>query len=391
MSNKGKIAMPEEKKEDVPRSSGPDVTARNAGTDLFPSGPQIRNKGAATASRLDTDTPFKITLALDPTQSKPSAPVLIVKDTDHQPVDVADNSWVNDLNSHEVKGQSAEEVYKQLVDVMVTYSPELDISPNAEQQCIDCVLFTDSSFEALSFKLNVFEHFGSTRFELQRHDGGALSMAKLEGEIKTLICGQSDDEQKDDDPMTMIAMDLDLPDLDMPEMDASMPMALSLDVVHESVKGNDRYCVDDLYDLYVELAKDKKMAAAVSDHDPLMATLIRTATSSDDIAVVRGCLLVLDTMCNDKETAMVLMQEYALFKQLYGMLNAQWMLIRNYVVRLMATLSALKWNMDSELAKSAQSAVRQFHGEWKESVSAAGGLIDEQTFTAIFDKLSQFN
>jgi len=68
-------------------------------------------------------------------------------------------------------------------------------------------------------------------------------------------------------------------------------------------------------------------------------------------------------------------------------------LVRNYAVRLMATLSALKWNMDSELAQSVQSAVKRYHGEWKKSISAQSGhgLIEEKTFTAIYDKLSQFN
>jgi len=47
--------------------------------------------------------------------------------------------------------------------------------------------------------------------------------------------------------------------------------------------------------------------------------LITTATTHEDIAVVRACVLVLDALCSHKETAMLLMQQYAIYKVLGGM------------------------------------------------------------------------
>jgi len=155
---------------------------------------------------------------------------------------------------------------------------------------------------------------------------------------------------------------------------------------------NDKDCVEDLYDLHTELVKDTSMVQDVTDHDELMNTLMDTATKHEDIAVVRGCLVILDTLCNDEDAAMQLMQENAIYKRLSEMLKTSTsLLIRNYVVRLLATLSTLKWNMDSDLAKEVNNAVKQYHGVWKKSLSVDCGLIEEKTFTAIYNKLSQFN
>merc|ERR1711951_90834 len=165
-----------------------------------------------------------------------------------------------------------------------------------------------------------------------------------------------------------------------------------LDDVHESLKEDDRHCVEDLHDLHSELVKDASMAQDITDHGKLVNTVIDAAIKNQDIAVVRGCLLILDTLCKDKDVAMLLMQEHFIYKQLSVVLSgSKSVLIRNYVIRLLATLSALKWNMDSDLAKEVTSMVQQYHEEWKTSLSVQNGLITEQTFTAINDKLSQFN
>ena len=367
--------------------------------------PQSRQKGAASASRMDTDMPFEITLALEPQGTKSSVPQIVVMDAAESKSDPISMDWVNDLSSHEVKGQSPEQVLNRLTSVLLQYSPELDMAVNEKEQCIDCVLFTESSFEALRFKLGVFEHFGSTRFELLRHDGAALSMAKLEGDLKALFFSKDggdvdpeDEEKGGDDPFSFIAMDLDvsgmppLPNLGMAGMTA--PSGISqddLDEICQSLMGNARHCVDELYDLHCDLTENISMAQDITDHGRLVTTLIDVASKHEDIAVVRACVLMLDALCNDKEAAMLLMTQNAIYKQLSAMLSGKSILVRNYVVRLLATLSSLKWNMDSDLAKTVESEVKGYHAEWKKSLSAQSGLIEEKTFTAIYNKLAQFN
>jgi len=402
-SSNGKGISLGKKPSNVTRGAGVQVSAHNQMQNAFQA-PMSRQKGAASApSRLDTDTPFEIELSLDPQGGK-SAPKLVVVEAATESLENEFISepvtWVNDLTSHAVPDQSPEEVFKRLLSVMLSYSPDLDLTVNEEEQCIDCVLFTASSFEALRFKLRVFEHNGSTRFELLRHDGAALSMAKLEGELKTMFFGKNSgnsDEKEDvenQEPLSYIDMDLDMDFSGLPplKMNADGMTPEELDEVQLSLARNDRHCVDDLFDLHSELWKGGKVTALAQDiveHETLVASLLDTASSTGDIAVIRGCVLILEVLCGDQESALELMQHNSIYKRLGDMLAQKSVLVRNYVVRTLAKLSEGGWNMDSELAKTVSEQVKSYHGEWKNSLTREG-LIDEAAFTTIYDKLSQF-
>jgi len=357
-----------------------------------------------TQSRLDTNMPFEINLVLDP-MGKSGAPQIVVIPDDPSAESKADipsdaMPWVNDLSSHRVEGQSPDQVLQRLTAVLQRYSAELDLSVDAEHGHIDAVLFTPSSFEALRFKLAVFEHDGATRFELLRHDGSALD-GQIGGRFENAFFFADDAaaEQKEEvAASSFIAFDLDVSGMAPPPntMVADLGPNLKgvffsdLDEIHESLARNGRHCVDDLADLYSDLCADGTIAAAIADHGKLVGAML--GFDGGDIAVLRASLLILDEMCSDRDTAMVLMEEHALYKRLGELLAAegQPLLVRNYALRLVAKLSALPWNMDSSLAKEVLSAVRRHHGEWEKSLTAQSGLVAEETFTSITAKLSRY-
>merc|ERR1712113_1144529 len=94
------------------------------------------------------------------------------------------------------------------------------------------------------------------------------------------------------------------------------------------------------------------------------------------ICVVRGCLLILEQLCGDDKIGLLLVEQYALFQELVKLLDHEYSLIKNYSVRLLAKLATQKkWNMDQN--------------EWKESILANNGCINEKMFKSIYEKLSE--
>merc|ERR1719251_434559 len=119
-------------------------------------------------------------------------------------------------------------------------------------------------------------------------------MAKLEGELKAKFFGNGQSK------------------MDQDSVSEENEVQLSL-------TRNDRHCADDLYDVYSELWKGGKVTALaqdIVDHETLVSSLLDTASASGDIAVIRGCVLILEVLCGDSDSALELMQHHSIFKKL---------------------------------------------------------------------------
>jgi len=410
-------------------SRGIQVANKNI-TDHAFSAPRSMQKGGASQSQFgselqqsnkpqfgSTKYPVQIiTLELDdaPKQKQAAQIIVAVEPAIEVKADVADVRDTNDISSYAVKDQSPSQVLSGLAAVLVNYSQDMDIKIDEQNHCIEGVVFIENYY-GIKFKWNIWSvDDKTTRFELVRTTGAAMAAAKFLGDIKTQffidVKEENDMIEKDKDnkepTLNFVSLSLNTENLDLKELFAELSVQRvndedlkddednisqkELDDVNESLVNNEMESIDELQFLHEKLKENGAISKDIIDHEQLVKTIIDGALENEDICVVRGCLLILEQLCTDNKIGLLLVEQYALFKELVKLLDHEYSLIKNYSVRLLAKLATQKkWNMDKNDANNIQKLVEKYQNQWKGSILANNGCIDQNMFKSIYGKLSE--
>mmetsp|Transcript_55421 Transcript_55421/g.92097 ORF Transcript_55421/g.92097 Transcript_55421/m.92097 type:complete len:424 (+) Transcript_55421:116-1387(+) len=353
-----------------------------------------------------------ITLEVDEVSSKDAKPAA--------PASMAP-APTNDIQSYAVKGQTPEQVLSGLTAVLVNYSQDMDIRLDKSKNVIEGVVFIENYY-GVKFRINIWKQDDLTRFELLRNSGDALATSKFLGDIKTKFFIDTS-EQNDanaaaaaapDTPTAgynMVSLSLDANSLDLkllfrqlskPAADlvdekaaadeAENISAKELDDVHEVLSSNGQECVSELQFLHERLKENGAIGKNIVSHEQLVKTIIAGAMKNQDVCVARGCLLILEQLCEDDKIVLLLVEQYALFENLVTLLRHSYALIRNYSVRLLARLSTQnKWNIKKDNAQSIEQLVKEYQSEWQKSLLANNGFLKASMFDDIYAKLAETN
>lgn len=315
--------------------------------------------------------------------------------------------YTNDLRSYEVPGHSPQQVLSGLTAVLVNYSQDMDIRLDEKKNVIEGVVFVENYY-GIKFSINIWaQGKDSTRFELTRNSGDALATSKFLGDIKTkfFIDIKPDEAEQNDkakEPeFNKVSLSLDATNLDLKDLirqltttelkeDEDSISQKELDEVTEALSNNEVESVDELQFLHERLKENGAIGKDIANHEQLVKTIISSAMKNKDICVVRGCLLILEQLCNDDKIGLLLVEQYALFENLAGLLMHEYALIKNYSVRLLARLSKQKkWNMDATAAQKIKELVNKYQDEWKDSILANNGFLNADMFASIYEKLEE--
>eukprot|EP00485_Elphidium_margaritaceum_P019107 CAMPEP_0202728192 /NCGR_PEP_ID=MMETSP1385-20130828/185498_1 /ASSEMBLY_ACC=CAM_ASM_000861 /TAXON_ID=933848 /ORGANISM="Elphidium margaritaceum" /LENGTH=455 /DNA_ID=CAMNT_0049394439 /DNA_START=93 /DNA_END=1461 /DNA_ORIENTATION=+ len=385
-----------------------------------------------------------ITLEVDEVSSKDAKPAA--------PASMAP-APTNDIQSYAVKGQTPEQVLSGLTAVLVNYSQDMDIRLDKSKNVIEGVVFIENYY-GVKFRINIWKQDDLTRFELLRNSGDALATSKFLGDIKTKFFIDTS-EQNDanaaaaaapDTPTAgynMVSLSLDANSLDLKLLFVSAAAApdtptagynmvsLSLDAnsldlkllfrqlskpaadlvdekaaadeaenisakelddVHEVLSSNGQESVSELQFLHERLKENGAIGKNIVSHEQLVKTIIAGAMKNQDVCVARGCLLILEQLCEDDKIVLLLVEQYALFENLVTLLRHSYALIRNYSVRLLARLSTQnKWNIKKDNAQSIEQLVKEYQSEWQKSLLANNGFLKASMFDDIYAKLAETN
>jgi hypothetical protein len=327
-----------------------------------------------------------------------------------------DEPYTNDLRSYEVPGHTPQQVMSGLTAALVNYSQDMDIRLDEKKNLIEGVVFVENYY-GIKFSINIWaQGKNSTRFELTRNSGDALATSKFLGDIKTKffidIQEESDAEKakkKDDDnkdqakepEFNKVSLSLDAANLDLKDLirqltqnelkeDEDSISKQELDDVTEALSNNEVESVDELQFLHERLKENGAIGKDIANHEQLVKTIISSAMKNKDICVVRGCLLILEQLCQDDKIGLLLVEQYALFENLATLLKHEYALIKNYSVRLLARLSKQKkWNMDGAAADQIKELVQKYQDVWKDSILSKNGFLNEEMFGSIYEKLDE--
>lgn len=397
MAQSNKVPLPisfgDEKPKNKEYSRSIQAVNRGITGNVF-SRPQPLQKSAASQLKQFGSTKYPeqiVTLELDeaPKQKQAAQEIVAV---------VEPNYYSNDLSSHAVKEQSVSQVLSGLTAVLVKYSQDIDIKIDEKSNCIEGIVFVEEYY-GVHFQINVWSEntqngVKNTRFELLRIDGDAMATAKFLGDIKS----QFFEEEHEMDNFVSLNLDtsgLDLKglfdDLSMDDMKKNEDGNISkkeLDEINQALIENEMGSIDELQFLHERLKENGAISKDVIGHKQLVRTILNEALKNKDVCIVRSCLLILEQLCMEKGIGSLLVEEYALIHHLTDLVvNGEYSLIKNYSVRLLSKLSG--YSMNQENAKKIKSLIEQYQNEWKNSILANNGFLNDRIFAKIYEKLSE--
>lgn len=378
---------------------------------------QYRNPLELNAAKMSFNTfgnkqKFQIiTLELDESGSAKQKPEVVVIANAEEKIE--DNKgkeerYTNDMSSFQTD-EAPKEVLKALTQALVEYEQDMEVTVDEENNSIAGLVFVQDFFP-LDFKFNIWidPQSKQTRFELIRNEGDGMTAAKFMGDIQRAYFVQKenkDDKQEEQPKFSLISLSVDASKLDLPTIvrqasnddetknnqEEDSITKQELDEANTALSDNELPdAVDQLQYIHDRLKDNGVVSKDIVNHEDLVKNIINEAMKNKDIAISRGCLLILSELCSDEKIGQIIVQQHSLFDNLQGLLSNKYDLLRLYSVVVLSKLTSLKeWNLNKDGAQKMKKAVEEYQKKWKESMLANNPSINEKMFESIYKKLGE--